>query len=116
MTLISSDPRTLGTLGVLDTEGSAAGMTPDLFPSIVPALTSSHPVTSAYLTVAPSGGFWSNSTGFEFEAILSSCFQWLTAGQATEPRMPRLSGSVRTSRVVGRRRLEPAPLDESDFT
>lgn len=116
MTMMSSGADTREPLNTLDTEGSATGALPDLFPDVSYRQVISRIGSCSYLTVVPSGGFLTSSATDEFGAVLSSCFEWMDSSQVTEPQMPLLAGSVRMSRVVARRRLEPAPLDENDFT
>jgi hypothetical protein len=69
----------------------------------------------SYLSVLPSGGFWAPASIQGFGDILSSCWQWVTSAHEQDPATPPLVGVIRMSHVVGRRRLEPAPLDDDDF-
>lgn len=68
-----------------------------------------------YLSVLPSGGFWAPASVLGLGDILASCWQWVTAAHEQDPATPPLVGVIRTSHVVGRRRLGPAPLDDDDF-
>lgn len=70
----------------------------------------------AFLTMVPSGGFFSNAPIAALDGLLDSCRQWMTPAVTTdEPPFPEAVGRRVVAEVVGRRRLSVPTIFDDDY-
>lgn len=68
-----------------------------------------------YLTVAPSGGFFTSLPMNSFVNLFESCFKWAETPADIDPILSRRVVRQAASAVVARRRLEPPVIYDDDY-